>query len=72
MLRAPPVFGQSHADITLSEDGATATRGEREGDYDWHAAASTAVMRSGRHFAQFTVGALPSQEDGAYMMFGVH
>ena len=61
VLRLPLAFGRAHATITLSENGAVATR-SRGG---WRAAASTVVMRSGRHYAQFTVVA------GDYMMFGV-
>ena len=54
VLRLPLAFGRSHADVTLSENGALATRsGAADGYY--RAAASTVVMRSGRHFAQFTV-----------------
>ena len=34
-------------------------------DHDWRSAASTAVMQSGRHFAQFTV------VQGGEMMFGL-
>ena len=51
VLRLPLAFGRAHADFTLSENGAVATRG----GYDYRAAASKAVMRSGRHFAQFTL-----------------
>jgi hypothetical protein len=51
-LRAPLVFGRAHANITLFANGALATQSVTE---DWRAAASTVVMRSGRHFARFTV-----------------
>jgi hypothetical protein len=63
VLRRSAVFGRSHESITLSEGGAVATNGA--GDYSIRVAASKAVMRAGRHFAQFTV------EDGMYMYFGV-
>ena len=46
----------------MSEDGAVATVGVPDA---WRAAASTAVMMSGRHFAQFTKLA------GNNMKFGV-
>ena len=62
LLRVPLVFGRSHADVTLSEGGAVATKGVYGGS--WRAAASKVVMRSGRHFAQFTV------VKGAYTNFG--
>ena len=61
MLRLPLAFGRAHGDITLSENGAVATKSAGGG---WRAAASKAVMRSGRHFAQFTVVA-------GGLMFGV-
>ena len=62
LLRVPLMFDQAHADFTLSEVGAVAMR-DPGGGY-W-AAASTVVMRSGRHFAQFTV------VEGINMFFGV-
>ena len=37
----------------------------REKDHCWRTAASKAVMRAGRHYAQFTV------VSGIYMFFGV-
>ena len=52
VLRAPLAFGRAHGDFTLSAGGAVATRGV---DNDWCAAASKVEMRSGRHFALFTV-----------------
>ena len=53
LLRVPVAFGRAHAFITLSDGGAVATG---TGDAaSWRAAASKVVMRSGRHFAQFTV-----------------
>jgi len=54
VLRLPLAFGRAHADITLSENGAVATMGAQD-RIDARAAASKVVMRSGRHFAQFTV-----------------
>ena len=52
LLRVPLVFGRAHADFTVSEDGALATR--NGGDQGYRTAASKVVMRSGCHFAQFT------------------
>ena len=63
LLRVPLVFGWSHATFTLSEGGAVATRGVHDGTF--RAAASMAVMRSGRHSAQFTV------VRGITVLFGV-
>ena len=61
-LRMPLLFGRSHAEfITLSEGGAVATQTGGES----RAAASKTVMRSGRHFARFTV------VEGDDMLFGV-
>ena len=62
VLRKDLVFGRSHERITLSEGGALATV---DVSGSWPAAASKAVMRAGRHYAQFTV------VSGIYMMFGV-
>jgi hypothetical protein len=65
VLRRGAVFGRSHAEMTLSEGGALATKTE-DGGYRRSAAstiimragfitaASKAVMRAGRHYAQFT------------------
>ena len=53
VLRLPLAFGRAHADVTLSEGVAVATKTVQ--DLIPRAAASEAVMRSGRHFAQFTV-----------------
>lgn len=50
MLRLPLAFGWAHGSITLSENGALATKGRVGG----RTAASKAVMRSGRHCVQFT------------------
>jgi hypothetical protein len=61
-LRRCAVFGRSHERLTLSEDGALATVDHGS---SWPAAASKAVMRAGRHYAQFTV------VSGFLMMFGV-
>jgi hypothetical protein len=52
LRRRGAVFGRSHASITLSEGGSLATM--REKDHCWRTAASKAVMRAGRHYAQFT------------------
>ena len=52
VLRVPPVFGRAHGSSTLSEGGAVATQGAGGG---YRAAASKAVMRSGRHFASNTL-----------------
>ena len=56
--RLPLAFGRVAASsaITITEDAAVATKSARQGQrLSWRAAASTAVMRSGRHFAQFTI-----------------
>ena len=52
--RQPLLFGRAHASILLSEGGAVATKGATE--FYWRTAANKVAMRSGRHFAQFTVG----------------
>ena len=52
LLLAPLAFGRAHADFTLSEGGAVATM---SGEDSFQPASSKVVMRSGRHFAQFTV-----------------
>ena len=62
LLQVPLLFGRAHPHITLTENGAVATR-NHGGAY--RSAASTVVMRSGHHFAQFTV------LRGVDMMFGV-
>ena len=49
LLRVPLAFGRAHGSFTLSEGGAVATR---TGDAGQRGAASKAVVRSGRHFAQ--------------------
>jgi hypothetical protein len=64
LLRGAAVFGRSHEYVTLSEGGARATRCGVV-DYTSYTAASKAVMRAGRHYAQFT---LMSGDD---MFFGV-
>ena len=61
LLRVPVVFGRSHAEVTLSEGGTVATKNGN----GIRTAASTVVMRSGRHFVQFTV------LEGADLLFGV-
>jgi hypothetical protein len=63
VLRRGAVFGRSHELITLSEGGALATKGVN--DLAYRAAASKAVMRAGRHYAQFTV------LSGCEKLFGV-
>ena len=63
LLRVLLVFGRAHADVTLSEGGAVATKSAYYGSID--SAASKVVMRSGCHFVQFTV------LDGNNMCFGV-
>jgi hypothetical protein len=72
LCRGAAVFGRSHQseDITLSEGGAQATVSVNDvyvtGQYcAARAAASKAVMRAGRHYAQFTA------VSGVYMYFGV-
>ena len=62
LLRLPLAFGRSHGEVTLSENGAVATNDYRAG---YRTAASTVVMRSGRHYAQFTV------VEGDFLFFGV-
>ena len=63
VLRLPLAFGRAHAtQVTLSENGAVAAKDGGGGS--WRTAASKVVMRSGRHYAQFTV------LEG-YPMFGV-
>ena len=62
VLRLPLAFGRAHAEITLSENGAVATKSARRRR---RTAASKVVMRSGRHSAQFTV------VEGGYLFFGV-
>jgi hypothetical protein len=63
VLRRGAVFGRSHQYITLSEGGALATRDAPDGEF--RTAANKAVMRAGRHYAQFTV------VHGIVMFFGV-
>ena len=62
-LRVPLAFGRTHADITLSEGGAVATKSVNVGGL--RTVASKVVMRPGRHCACFTV------VQGSNMMFGV-
>ena len=62
LLREPLVFGRAHASFTLSEGGAVATKSVAG---PGRAAASQVVMRSGRHFARFTV------VHGRFFSFGV-
>ena len=74
LLRLPLAFGRAHASITLSENGGLATT---TGDdiVDHWPAASKAVMRSGRHFAQLTVvrgdGEATWEGDVCDLMFGL-
>ena len=63
-LRRGAVFGRSHELITVSEGGAQATIVDDDGLF--RTAASKAVMRAGRHYAQFTVMSRQS-----YSFFGV-
>jgi hypothetical protein len=63
-LRCAAVFGRSHEDITLSEGGSVATKAV--GNYR-RAAASKAVMRAGRHFAQFTVVSVDKHGQSVYI-----
>jgi hypothetical protein len=69
LLRRPLVFGRWHAMMALSEGGSRVTiRGDNH--ERCCVVASRAVMRAGRHYAQFTV--LENwQESGAWMSFGV-
>ena len=53
VLRLPLVFGRAHGSFMLTESRAVATRSVNDGYY--RTAASKVVMRSGRHFAQFTL-----------------
>jgi hypothetical protein len=67
VLRLPLVFDRAHAIIALSENGMVATRSEAA-DYTtggYKSAVSKVVMRSGCHYAQFTV------EGGRDMRLGV-
>ena len=70
-LRLPLAFGRhaAHADIKLTENGALATVDSASAGYNMtsflRSAASRVVMRSGRHFVQFTVVA------GDDVLFGV-
>ena len=52
VLRRPLVFGRAHGSVTLSEGGVVATGGVGGG---WRSAASKVMMRSGRHYVQFTL-----------------
>ena len=61
VLRLPLVFGRAHADLTLSEGGAMATKTGA----GFRVAAGKVAMRSGRHFSQFIV------VKGYNMLFGV-
>ena len=63
LRRGAVVFGRSHERITLSEGGSQATIADDDGLS--RTAASKAVMRAGRHYAQFTA------MSGRLMFFGV-
>eukprot|EP01046_Picozoa_sp_COSAG06_P049167 COSAG06_NODE_7511_length_2479_cov_8.699580_4_plen_297_part_00 len=63
-LRRGTVFGRSHEGMTLSEGGARVTRGAGGASF-CRTTASKAIMRAGRHYAQFTV------VRGTAMFFGV-
>jgi hypothetical protein len=77
MHRGPPlVFGRAHDTFTLSENGVVATINADHEKWEGKIAASTAVMHSGRHFAQFTMLAgcpvpMQMQCPDKYPMFGV-
>ena len=62
LLRVPLLFGRAYGSITLSEGGAVATKNAVS---TVRTAASMVVMRSGRHFVQFTV------LEGTLIMLGV-
>lgn len=53
-LSMPLTFARSHAYITVKETGAVADLVETEG-YRYRCAATDTVMRSGRHYAEFTL-----------------
>ena len=53
VLQLPLLFGRAHASLKLSEGETLATKGANI-DGGWPSAASTAMVRSGRHFALFT------------------
>ena len=66
VLRVPLAFGRAHAGVTLSENGHGAVATSLVRGYDgYRSAASKVAMRSGRHFAKFTV--LQAEN----MLFGV-
>jgi hypothetical protein len=65
LRRGAAVFGRSHGSMTVSEGGALATRNATADSDNSHAAASKAVMRAGRHYAEITV------VSGSDMMFAV-
>ena len=58
VLRRGAVFGRSHESMTLSEGGSLATMAMGNPISSFVTAASKAVMRADRHYAQFTVGTL--------------
>ena len=63
VLRQPLTFDRAHAAVTLFENGAVATRYVQDGSFQM--VASKMVMRSGRHFVQFTL------VEGKLLLFGV-
>ena len=72
LLRLPLAFARTHAEISLSENGAVATRGRT--DYSWQIAGSTTVMRAGCHYAQFTLvdpGVSEDADEEGDVMVGV-
>ena len=74
VLRRGVVLGRSHEDVTLSEGGALATTGDGGDDICYRAAASKAVMRAGRHYAQWLITAVNGNyavHVAAGMFFGV-
>lgn len=56
-LRAPPAFARRHPNIELSDGGTCARRISNASMMYTSTAASAAVMRAGRHFAEFSVEA---------------
>ena len=64
LLRLPLAFGRAHPSMTISAGGAVATKAPPQVEFS--PAASKVVMKSGRHFAEFTV-----LSTRAGIMFGV-
>lgn len=61
VLRLPPAFARTQPGVALLEGGAVARTDQKGGSF----AATKAVMRAGRHFAQVTLGA------GLLLFFGI-